>query len=494
MHVFDARPRLNAVANAAAGRGGWETKQQYGSGVSVAFLGIENIHVVRSSFVRLHGLHCAADLKMRRKGSVKNVHGRPQSLDTRVRNTSHIFNTPTKPVWQPNQAKEIRHHLVEAVLRLGGGGDCDGDADADGALVPGDFRKDAQALFSAMGGSASADWFRHISSILHGSCRVVDTLCGSSTAEPSPVLVHCSDGWDRTSQLTSTAMLCLDPYYRTLEGFEVLIEKEWLSFGHKFAQRLGHRASKTSGGHVGSVDDDPNGSFRGTSASTVSSPPERSGSVLGSATSPPKLRTSTQGTEDKERRNYRDKQRSPVFIQWLDVVWQLLVQFPTKFEFTSDLLAHILHHSYTCRFGTFMFDCEKERMENKLHDRCYSIWDEVNAGRERYVNAAYRPGPDAGADAGMPLYRRDYVLRPAWQANNLSLWDVYGSRWWWQSETSLVDSESDRHTSTVPGFSAARNIRRHSSGSGNVHDDLKFAAARLKQASKALKMKKGGNG
>lgn len=50
------------------------------------------------------------------------------------------------------------------------------------------------------------------------------------------MLVHCSDGWDRTAQLTALSMLMLDPYYRTIKGFEVLIEKEWMSFGHKFQQ------------------------------------------------------------------------------------------------------------------------------------------------------------------------------------------------------------------------------------------------------------------
>ena len=58
------------------------------------------------------------------------------------------------------------------------------------------------------------------------------------------VVVHCSDGWDRTSQLTSLAMLMLDSHYRTLTGFMVLIEKEWLSFGHKFGQRIGHGEDK----------------------------------------------------------------------------------------------------------------------------------------------------------------------------------------------------------------------------------------------------------
>lgn len=33
------------------------------------------------------------------------------------------------------------------------------------------------------------------------------------------VLVHCSDGWDRTAQCCSIAQLVMDPFFRTVVCF-----------------------------------------------------------------------------------------------------------------------------------------------------------------------------------------------------------------------------------------------------------------------------------
>lgn len=56
--------------------------------------------------------------------------------------------------------------------------------------------------------------------LLKAAVQIRDHLVRGET-----VLVHCSDGWDRTSQLTALASLIVDPEYRTVEGFATLIEK-----------------------------------------------------------------------------------------------------------------------------------------------------------------------------------------------------------------------------------------------------------------------------
>lgn len=70
--------------------------------------------------------------------------------------------------------------------------------------------------------------------ILNGALEIAGNL-----KKGINILVHCSDGWDRTAQLCALAAIILDPFYRTIEGFAILIEKDWIHFGHQFSVRLG---------------------------------------------------------------------------------------------------------------------------------------------------------------------------------------------------------------------------------------------------------------
>lgn len=77
-------------------------------------------------------------------------------------------------------------------------------------------------------------WLSNLRLLLRASWETA-----SSLSRAVPVLVHCSHGWDRTTQVCCIAQIMLDPFYRTFEGFPVLIEKEWCSFGHPFQMRCG---------------------------------------------------------------------------------------------------------------------------------------------------------------------------------------------------------------------------------------------------------------
>ncbi|XP_016967080.1 myotubularin-related protein 2 [Drosophila biarmipes] len=199
-------------------------------------------------------------------------------------------------------------------------------------------------------------WLKHIRCILAGAVRIVDKVETMSTS----VVVHCSDGWDRTAQLTALSMLLLDPYYRTVRGFEVLIEKEWMSFGHKFQQRIGHGDNKHS-----------------------------------------------------------DADRSPVFLQFIDSVWQVIHQFNNAFEFNEHFLISIVDHLYSCRFGTFLCNTEAERVTEDLKHRTTSLWTHINSSLDQYLNPLF-PSFTQGAEL---------VLRPIASVRSVRLWKGLYCRW-----------------------------------------------------------------
>ncbi|KAK2720356.1 myotubularin-related protein 2-like [Artemia franciscana] len=201
----------------------------------------------------------------------------------------------------------------------------------------------------------STHWLEHIKCVLAGAVRVVDKVENNRTS----VMIHCSDGWDRTAQLTSLSMLMLDSYYRTLKGFEVLIEKEWLSFGHKFAQRIGHGDDR-----------------------------------------------------------YQDADRSPVFVQFIDCVWQVMNQFPHAFEFNEHLLITILDHLYSNLFGTFFCNSELQRVKEDIKNRTVSIWSFINSHSEDFMNPLYCAAVSS-----------NQVLVPVASLRHLRLWTSYYCRW-----------------------------------------------------------------
>lgn len=61
--------------------------------------------------------------------------------------------------------------------------------------------------------------------------KAATLVCSAVEREGRPVLVHCSDGWDRTPQIVALAKILLDPYYRTIE---VKVCMSGQRMGHSF--------------------------------------------------------------------------------------------------------------------------------------------------------------------------------------------------------------------------------------------------------------------
>ena len=292
--IFDARPKLNATANQAAGKG-YEMSFAY-KNCNVLFMNIDNIHVMRKSLDALED-HCRT----------------PVSED---------------PNW-----------------------------------------------YSQVEGSG---WLVHCNRVLVAAARLVHCMC----KEQLSVLVHCSDGWDRTAQLTSLSMLMMDPFYRTYIGFQILIEKEWVSFGHKFGDRLGWSDA-----------------------------------------------------------GWNSQERSPVFMQFLDCVHQMIHQNPNIFEFNEDLLVFIMHQTQSAWFGNFLLNSDKDRKMLRLSDRTVSLWSYVLMNFGTFGNPHYKPS-------------KSDVWVPVTSIRKTVLWEKWFLKWHdvvWRNEWNGKNEDfSEIHVAETP--------------------------------------------
>jgi len=179
-------------------------------------------------------------------------------------------------------------------------------------------------------------WLKLLKSIMEGGVTVANHV-----SEGTSVIVNCSDGWDRTPQVISLAKIILEPYYRTLQGFRILLSYEWNGFGHKFCTRQQFSES-----------------------------------------------------DDK----------SPIFIQFLDLIHQIMLQHPNSFEFNQSLLETLAEAVMQNFFIEFNFDNTQQYFNyfgehekpNKLEEGKVSeqeelfIWRFIYCSVDKFLNPTYK--------------------------------------------------------------------------------------------------------
>lgn len=156
-------------------------------------------------------------------------------------------------------------------------------------------------------------------------CLKTANDCACSLENAETVVLQEFEGRDMSCVISSIIQVLLDPFYRTIHGFEVLIQKEWIALGHPFCDRMGHIYSKNA-------------------------------------------------------------ERSPLFLLFLDCVWQVLQQFPESFEYSETFLTTIWDSVFVPIFDTFQFNCEADRQQ-AVDEECLILrsvfdWGEMLSDKE----------------------------------------------------------------------------------------------------------------
>ena len=147
----------------------------------------------------------------------------------------------------------------------------------------------------------------------------------------NPVVVLDETGRDMSCLVVSLVLILCDRHCRTINGFANLINKEWISAGYSFCSSL----------------------------------------------------MSIKG---------KDSHFSPTFIMFLDCVHNIILQYPTEFEFTDMYLTEILDKILAGESELFMFNCPKDISlvcKEKENEIVNDFWQKVLKERSKYVNPLF---------------------------------------------------------------------------------------------------------
>ncbi|XP_011068185.1 PREDICTED: myotubularin-related protein 12 isoform X3 [Acromyrmex echinatior] len=211
-------------------------------------------------------------------------------------------------------------------------------------------------------------WLKYISYCLQKTVEVCDRLnLGIS------VILQEGAARDLCCVISSLAQLLLDHHFRTIAGFQSLLQKEWVAGGHPFCDRLGHIVKANS-------------------------------------------------------------EKSPLFLLYLDCVWQLCQQYPTEFEFTETYLTTLWDAAHVSIFDTFIFNCERDRavaaMDPNTPLVLRSVWDWREQFNDQDILLFYNPLfiPCSSTNNKIKT-ENETIIKPLYAVSSLELWTQCYFRW-----------------------------------------------------------------
>uniref|UniRef100_A0AAV2LP34 Myotubularin phosphatase domain-containing protein n=1 Tax=Knipowitschia caucasica TaxID=637954 RepID=A0AAV2LP34_KNICA len=144
-------------------------------------------------------------------------------------------------------------------------------------------------------------WLEYIRAFLKQATEIVYLMEGKG----SSVIISEEEDRDLNCIVSSLVQLMLDPQYRSISGFQSLVQKEWVMAGHRFLDRCNHLKKN-------------------------------------------------------------DKEECPMFLLFLDCVWQMTNQYPAAFEFTGTYLTVLTDSMWIPFFSTFLFNSSLQRTRHLL--------------------------------------------------------------------------------------------------------------------------------
>ena len=126
-------------------------------------------------------------------------------------------------------------------------------------------------------------------------------------------------------------------------------------------------------------------------------------------------------------------EQSPIFVQFLDAVYQVHHQYPSQFEYSEELLVFLADHVYSGLYGTFLHNSQQLRYSVAgANEYTVSVWSYVLSNKALFANDLYiKTGTTQWLTIPEPLWIVSVVPK-------MVLWNRLHCRWFSRLHPSIL--------------------------------------------------------